>query len=284
VSAGTLHVCAVPIGNLADASPRVRDVLAMVDVIACEDTRTTRQLIELLGIETRAKLIAHHAHNERASAAGIAAMLADGTNIALVSDAGSPAVSDPGIAAVVAAHEVGAPVVAVPGPSALVAALGVAGIAGEGFRFAGFAPRGEADLAALLAQSAAERVVMFDAPGRVLETVQRIARVDPQREIAVCAELTKRFERVTRGCAGEVAEVLAAGPDPRGEYVLVVGVAGATDAVVLDVPVQTLELARAMLAEGVRPRVAAKLATKFLSGRSRDVYDALVAERYSGDS
>ena len=141
-----MFVCAVPIGNLEDASPRLRRVLGEVDAIACEDTRTTGRLLELLKVSPRPRLLAHHDHNERASAAGVVALLLEGRDVALVSDAGTPSVSDPGTELVQAAHDAGVTVAVVAGPSAVAAAVSVAGVRGEGYRFVGFLPRSEGDL------------------------------------------------------------------------------------------------------------------------------------------
>ncbi|MCB0879307.1 MAG: 16S rRNA (cytidine(1402)-2'-O)-methyltransferase [Thermoleophilia bacterium] len=275
---GTLHVCAVPIGNLADASPRLREVLSSVDAIACEDTRTTGRLLELLDLPTpRPRLLAHHEHNERASAAGVVELLLAGSDVAIVSDAGTPAVSDPGVELVRAAHVAGIPVRAVAGPSSVAAAISVAGASSEhGFHFAGFLPRGDAALEELLASTRSQVVVALESPKRVRASLEVAARVQPERCVTVCRELTKLHEQVLRGTPAEL--LLQLGDDVKGEVVLVLD--AATDAANEDdAPAPALALARDLVDAGVRSKDSAKLAARHVGGRSRAIYDALVAER-----
>ncbi len=268
---GTLHVCAVPIGNAADSSARLREVLASVDAIACEDTRTTGRLLEQLGIEPRPRLLAHHDHNERASAAGVVELLQGGHDIALVSDAGTPAVSDPGCELVRSAHEAGVPVRAVAGPSAAAAAVSVAGMQPGGFRFVGFLPRREAELVELLQAGAGEVVVGFESPKRARATLEVVARVQGERMVAACRELTKLHEQVVRGSAEQVLDALD--DEVRGELVLVF------DAMTVardDAPVGAVALARDLVEAGVRGKDAARIASSHAGGRTRAIYDALL--------
>jgi len=274
VVAGTLYVCAVPIGNLGDASPRLREVLAGVDAIACEDTRTTGRLLELLEVRPKPRLLAHHEHNERASADGIVALLRDGVSVAVVSDAGTPAVSDPGAALVDAVLEAGLPVQAVAGPSAVAAAVSVAGMTGAQYRFVGFLPRTEAELQSLVRTHAHEMLVAFESPNRIARSVARIADAQPDRRIAVCRELTKLHEQVLRGPAVQVAEQIAEEP-VRGEVVLVLD---ALDVVASpDAAPGAVALAVELVGEGLRARAAARIAAEHLGGSSRAIYDALHA-------
>jgi 16S rRNA (cytidine1402-2'-O)-methyltransferase len=272
VSTGTLHVCAVPIGNLADASPRLREVLAAVGAIACEDTRTTGKLLELLGVEPRPRLLAHHGHNERASASGVVELLLGGTDVAVVSDAGTPAVSDPGVELARAAHEAGVPVRAVAGPSALAAALSVSGAGGGDVRFVGFLPRAAGDLERVLEVGAGDVLVAFEAPRRLRDTLAVVDRLQPQRVLTVCRELTKLHEQVERGTAAQVLARLDG--EVRGEVVLVLDPVAASGEGE-PVPAAALALARDLVGAGLRQREAARIATSHLGGSARSAYDLL---------
>lgn len=271
---GTLHVCAVPIGNLKDASPRLVEVLGRVDAIACEDTRTTGRLLDLLGVRPAPRLLAHHDHNERASAAGVVELLLAGRDVALVSDAGTPSVSDPGVELVRAAIAAGIDVVAVAGPSAVAAAVSIAGARGSGFRFVGFLPRGEGAIEELLVRHASDVLVAFESPNRLAATLGVLARVQPERTLAACRELTKLHEQVARGTAAQLLETFASGV--RGELVLVLdAVAQAPDAGAA----RALALARDLVDAGVRSKDATRIAARHIGGRARELYDLLLAER-----
>jgi 16S rRNA (cytidine1402-2'-O)-methyltransferase len=260
----------VPIGNLRDASPRLLEVLEAVDVVACEDTRTTGRLLDLLGVSSRPRLLAHHDHNEVASAAGIIALLLDGADVALVSDAGTPAVSDPGSQLVRAAHEAAIPIVAIAGPSAVAAAVSVSGARGIGHRFVGFLPRGEADLAGLVDRHAGDVVVALESPHRLVATLERIATVQPDRVVTVCRELTKLHEQVLRAPASDIVELLD--PAVRGEVVVVLD---ALEAVEVDVDVRgAVELALEIADAGVRLKDATRIAGRFVGVPARELYDA----------
>jgi 16S rRNA (cytidine1402-2'-O)-methyltransferase len=220
---GKLVVCATPIGNLEDASPRLARALAEVDLVACEDTRQTRKLLAHLGVATR--MTSYHEVGERERAAELAERVATGLRLALVSDAGTPAVSDPGYHLVVACLERGVPVEVVPGPSAVPAALVVSGLPTDRFCFEGFLPRRPGQRDRRLAELAAEprTMVFFEAPHRVLATLDAMAAAfGPDRAAAAVRELTKVHEQVLRGPLGEVRGRLA-DQGPRGELTLVVG-------------------------------------------------------------
>jgi 16S rRNA (cytidine1402-2'-O)-methyltransferase len=220
-----LYVVATPLGNLRDISLRALDVLAGVDVIAAEDTRITRVLLAHYEIATR--LLSLHEHNERRRATEIVALLAAGKSVAVVSDAGTPGVSDPGSALVATVAAAGHRVVPVPGPSAVIAALSAAGLPAPRWLFCGFLPA-----AATARRHELERLagcdcalVFYEAPHRVAATVAALAAaLGEQRPLVIARELTKRFESVHRGRLGDAAAWLAADPDRlRGEFVLVVG-------------------------------------------------------------
>jgi 16S rRNA (cytidine1402-2'-O)-methyltransferase len=216
-----LAVCATPIGNLEDVTLRVLAELAVADLVLCEDTRHTRGLLQRHGIEAR--LLSYHEHNEARRVAEILPRLAAGERIALVSDAGMPGVSDPGARLVRAALDAGIEVTVLPGPSAVETALVASGLAGGQYRFLGFLPRGERVLAVLWDELRAWAwpAVAFESPQRLPATLASLAAADPDRDVAVCRELTKRFEEVARGTATELAQRFR--DAPKGEITLVLG-------------------------------------------------------------
>ena len=218
-----LYVVATPLGNLRDVTLRALDVLASVDLIAAEDTRITARLLARHGIAAR--LLSVHEHNERRRAAEVLALLAAGKSVALVSDAGTPAVSDPGAALVRSVADAGYPVVPVPGPSAVIAALSASGIAAPQWLFCGFLPAAAPARRAALegVRDVPAALVFYEAPHRIAAAVDALAAVlDPEREIVVARELTKRFETIHRCRLGEASAWIAADPDrARGEFVLV---------------------------------------------------------------
>jgi 16S rRNA (cytidine1402-2'-O)-methyltransferase len=225
-----LYVVATPLGNLRDVTLRALDVLASVDVIAAEDTRVTARLLARHGIATR--MLSLHAHNERRRAAEIVSLLGAGKSVALVSDAGTPAVSDPGAALVHAVAEAGYAVVPVPGPSAVIAALSASGMTAPHWLFYGFLPAtASARRAALTRLSDCPgALVFYEAPHRVAATLDALVAVfGPERGFVVAREMTKRFETIYRCRLGEAPAWLAADPDrARGEFVLIVDAPGAT--------------------------------------------------------
>lgn len=219
---GTLFVVATPIGNLEDASPRAVAVLRAASLIACEDTRTSRTLLARHGIAART--VALHGHNERAATAGLLRSLLGGADVALISDAGTPALSDPGAHLVAEAHRAGIRVSPVPGPSAAAAAFSAAGFPAGGFLFAGFLPAsGAARRQAIEALDSTWPVVLYEAPHRVGATLEALAaRFGAAREVVIGRELTKKFEEVARLPLGEATEWLGAQPHrDQGEFVLV---------------------------------------------------------------
>ena len=219
----TLYVVATPLGNLEDLTPRARQILGDVDVIAAEDTRRTGRLLSLIGVQ--AELARLHDHNEAVATERLLSLLHDGRSIAMVSDAGTPLISDPGYRLVRACHEQGIPVVPVVGASSVVAALSVAGLPTDRFLFEGFLPAKqqarEARLAALKRETATS--VFFEAPHRIRQSVQSIVDViGGERELSVCRELTKSWEQIVTASAASVLDRLVAGEIPeKGEFVLV---------------------------------------------------------------
>jgi 16S rRNA (cytidine1402-2'-O)-methyltransferase len=230
-----LYVVATPIGNLADLTVRAWWVLSHVDAIAAEDTRVTRHLLDRYGIDVPpAGLFAAHVHNERSVAERVVALLRDGRRVALVSDAGTPAISDPGARIVQAVAAAGLRVVPIPGPSSLAAALSVAGFDDAPTLFVGFLPSSARErtqrLQAIAASDAA--TVLFEAPHRLAATADALAAaLAPTRRLLIAREVTKKFETITRVTVSELAAHLAAN-EPRGEYVLVIEPARADPAAV----------------------------------------------------
>jgi len=216
-----LAVCATPIGNLEDVTLRVLAELRAADVVLCEDTRHTRTLLQRHGIEAR--LLSYHEHNEAARTAELLPRLEAGERIALVSDAGMPGINDPGARIVRAALEAGVPVTVLPGPSAVETALVASGLVAERYQFLGFLPRGAKALDAVWEDLCRFDwpAVAFESPRRLTATLRSLAAADPERPVAVCRELTKRFEEVVHGTAAEVAERFL--EPPKGEITLVIG-------------------------------------------------------------
>jgi 16S rRNA (cytidine1402-2'-O)-methyltransferase len=223
-----LAVCATPIGNLEDVTPRVLRELADADLVLCEDTRHTRGLLERHGI--KARLLSYHEHNEAKRTAEVLPRLEAGERVALVSDAGMPGINDPGGRLIAAAREAGVPVTVLPGPSAVETALVVSGLVSERYQFVGYLPRGERALRELGEELARWpwSVVAFESPRRLPRSLRALARVVPERPAAVCRELTKRFEEVAVGTVAELAARFAEAP--KGEVTLVLGAALAVDA------------------------------------------------------
>jgi len=274
-SAGTLYVVATPIGNLGDLSPRAREVLGSVQLIAAEDTRHTGQLLHGCGIGT--PLISLHEHNETHRVEQLVTRLAGGESIALVSDAGTPLISDPGFALVAAARSASIAVVAVPGPCAAIAALSIAGLPASRFAFEGFLPAKAAarrrELELLVREP--RTLIFYEAPHRLAETLEDMAQVFGSTRTAVVArELTKRFETVY---AGDLARLRAqARDDPdmvRGELVIVV--AGEPEGTNAQTTIDTERLLRALL-EDLPPAQAAKIAARISGEKRSELYDRAV--------
>jgi 16S rRNA (cytidine1402-2'-O)-methyltransferase len=215
-----LAVCATPIGNLEDVTLRVLRELREADLVLCEDTRRTRGLLARHGIEAR--LRSYHEHNEAARTAEVLPRLRAGERVALVSDAGMPAISDPGARLIAATLEEGLPVTVLPGPSAVETALVASGLVAERYRFVGYLPRGGGALLGIWEELASWPwpTVAFESPQRLPQTLRSLAGRFPERRAAVCRELTKQYEEVVRGTAAELADAFP--EPPKGEIVLVV--------------------------------------------------------------
>lgn len=266
---GRLVVCATPIGNLEDVTARVLRALAEASVVACEDTRHTRRLLDRHGI--RQHTVSLHEHNEAERAGELLDRVRAGDTVALVSDAGMPVVSDPGGRLVAAARDAGLTVEVLPGPSAPVTAIATAGIAADRWRFVGFLPRREADVLALLAHP--ETTVAFESPKRLVSTLRALAAEHPERLVAVCRELTKLHEEVVRGPAGEVAGRFAES-GVRGEVTLVVAGVLPEAAHAAD-DAAALEAVAALVEAGARARTAARVVAGLTGGSANELYRAL---------
>jgi 16S rRNA (cytidine1402-2'-O)-methyltransferase len=266
---GTLYVVGTPLGNLADLSPRAREVLATADLIAAEDTRHTRGLLSRIGVESR--LIAYHEHNEEQRVPELVGRLERGAAVALVSDAGTPLISDPGWRLVRAARDAGVEVVPVPGPCAAVAALSVTGLPTDRFVFEGFLPRREAARAERLLRLRDEQrtLVFYEAVHRMAATVAALrAAFGAERRAAVARELTKVHEQIAAGTLAELEARLGGDIPLLGEFVIVVE--GAPSAVAPDE--QHARRTYELLASELSPAVALRL-TCAITGLSRnDLY------------
>jgi 16S rRNA (cytidine1402-2'-O)-methyltransferase len=270
---GTLYVVATPIGNLADLSPRAVETLRAAALVACEDTRTSRTLLAHFGIATRT--LALHEHNERSAAAKVLDLLRKGEDVALISDAGTPALADPGAWLVAEAHRAGIPVRPIPGANAAAAAVSAAGFAAGRFFFAGFLPSSaSARRKALPSLDLACPVVIYEAPHRVRETLADLAaHFGAEREIVIGRELTKKFEEVARLPLGEAPAWLEARPErEQGEFVLVLAPGEERAASTLDAE-RVLEV----LLESLAPSEAAKLAARITGLPKSELYRRALA-------
>ena len=273
--AGTLYVVATPLGNLGDLSPRAADTLKRVSAVAAEDTRHSKPLLHHAG--SRAELISFHAHSSERALERILRILLEGRDVALITDAGTPAISDPGVELVAAAQERGIPVVTIPGPNAVAASLSVSGISGDRYVFLGFLPRKGSDRRRFLLTAAQSEwtVVLFEAPNRVTQLLTDLVEVcGGDRQASVSRELTKVFEETRSGTLQELSEHYAEAP-ARGEVTVVI--AGTGKAHVEEPPLDPSERAKALLAEGLsRKDVAHRLAEE--TGISRNTAYRLVSE------
>jgi 16S rRNA (cytidine1402-2'-O)-methyltransferase len=269
VAAGRLLVCATPIGNLQDVTLRVLEGLAAADVVACEDTRRTRVLMERHGIAA-AELVSFHEHNERGRAAELVARMERGMTVALVSDAGMPLISDPGYELVRGSIAAGVAVEVLPGASATVSGLVASGLPAERWCFVGFLPRRRGELERVLLEHE-ETLVAFESPRRLAATLAVLAEGDPERPAAVCRELSKLHEEVRRGPAAELAAHYSAHA-PRGEVVLVVGAAapGGGDRG------EALRALRELVSAGARARPAAGVVARLTGASANDLYRGLM--------
>lgn len=283
--AGGVVLVATPIGNLGDLSPRAADTLRAADIVYCEDTRRTRALLSAAGIPGAGRLRSLHAHNEEARIPELVAAAASGQTVAVVSDAGMPAISDPGARLVAAAASAGVEVSVVPGPSAVLSALVVSGLPTDRFCVEGFLPRSGGDrrrrLDALVKDG--RTTVVLESPRRLGATLSDLASRAPERPVAVCRELTKLHEEVWRGTAAAAAEWFSARA-VLGEVVIVVG-GGRDPGAARERPPDDQEVAAAVgrhLAGGESVRDAASAAAKELGVSRRLAYDAAVGVRRSG--
>ena len=280
--AGVLSVVGTPIGNLEDASPRVRRVLGEADAVLCEDTRVTGRLMSAFGLSARLERCDENVMEARA--AGVLERVAAGERVAFVSDAGMPGVSDPGQRLVDAALDAGLPVEVIPGPSAVTCALVASGLASEHFFFEGFLPRKRGAQLARLAELAPipGTLVIYESPRRVAETLANVAEVFPGRRVALVRELTKLHEEVVRGAAAELAAAVAARDEVRGECVIVIAVPGAEELEARRAaaagPGRSLEeeIAAGLAAGEPKSALAKRLARSFSLSRA-EAYDAVVA-------
>ena len=267
--AGHLVVCPTPIGNLEDVTLRVLSALRTVDLVACEDTRRTRKLLDRH--EVGAKLVSYHEHNEKKRAAELVNAMTNGQTVALVSDSGMPLVSDPGYTLVRACAAAGVRVEVLPGPSAALTALVASGLPPDRWRFAGFLPRKKNDLRAMLEEPGGT-LVAFESPQRLPATLALLAEIDPRREAAVCRELTKAHEEVARGPAAELRDQFSA--PPKGEVVLVVGPdEGGVEAA----PLAAIAAVHRLVDAGAKPREAAKVVADLTGASANALYDAVAA-------
>ncbi|MHB1109906.1 MAG: 16S rRNA (cytidine(1402)-2'-O)-methyltransferase [Devosia sp.] len=271
--AAGLYVVSTPIGNLRDITIRALETLAAADVVYCEDTRMSARLLDHYGIRTPRKPL--HEHNERARVNAILEDLARGARIALISDAGTPLLSDPGFPLVRAAREAGLPMFAVPGPSALLAALAVAGLPTDAFAFVGFLPAKAGARAHALAalKSRAETLVFYESPRRLGPTLAAMTEVfGDGREAAVALELTKRFERLSRGTLGELAPRFA-DAETKGEAVILVAGAGEAE----PASAEDWQAALAAALDGQPLRAVVDAVTEQFGLKRKEVYDAALA-------
>ncbi|HEX4752336.1 MAG TPA: 16S rRNA (cytidine(1402)-2'-O)-methyltransferase [Solirubrobacterales bacterium] len=266
---GALVVCPTPIGNLDDVTPRIREALVTADFIACEDTRRTGQLLDRLAIRPAPRLISNHEGNEAARAVELSQRIERGDVVALVSDAGMPGISDPGFKLIRRCIDRDLEVTVLPGPSVVLVALVASGLPTDRWRFEGFLPRRAGEMERVL--RATETVIAFESPRRVGESLGALAAIAPDREAAVCRELTKVHEEVARGTLGELARHFRG--DVRGEIVLVIGPsATAEHGQEIGFAVDAL---RHLVQSGARPRAAASVVAALTGTRANDLYKAL---------
>jgi len=267
---GALVVCPTPIGNLSDVTLRLLEELRSADVVACEDPRRTRILLERHGISV--PVLAVHEHNEAARAGELVERIRAGERVALATDAGMPAVSDPGARIVAAVAAADLPVTVLPGPSAVTAAVAASGLGGGGFAFAGFLPRPAAKAAAAVRRldPAGLPVVAFESPQRLAATLAALAEAQPDRRAVVCRELSKLHEQIERGTLADLAQAFS-GP-AKGEVTLVLAAAD-TAADAADIPADVL----AELVAAVGARRAAAIASRLTGVPRNQLYRSATA-------
>lgn len=275
---GMLYLCATPIGNLEDITLRVLRVLQEADVIYCEDTRNTLKLLR--HFEIAKPLQSYHDHSPEARAQKIADDVRAGRQVALVSDAGMPVISDPGFDLVNLFRRENLPYTVLPGASASLTALVLSGIAADRFLFEGFLPRKKKDLEARLALLDKERAtaIIYESPHRLSATLDVFAKRWPERECAAVREITKRFEETVRGTTVSVRNHFNANA-PRGEFVLILGGAVETETSAEDAFAQGLALAKQLIQDGASTNQAAKEAAQATGLSKRTIYQALLADQ-----
>jgi 16S rRNA (cytidine1402-2'-O)-methyltransferase len=280
--AGTLFLVGTPIGNLGDLAPRAAETLARADLIAAEDTRRTGRLLADRGIERR-PMVSLFEGNEAERTIQLLDRLRQGESVALVTDGGMPAISDPGFRLVRACADEGIDVRVVPGPSAPIAALVVSGLPTDRFVFEGFLPRARGDRSARLEslRMEARTAIVFESPKRVRSLLRELVEILGDRRVALARELTKLHEQVVRGRASEVLAELG-DVDPKGEIVLVIE--GRSEGATADLPAAVDE-ARALIASGMKTRPAARTVAERHGLGANDLYRAIVdARRQAGSS
>jgi 16S rRNA (cytidine1402-2'-O)-methyltransferase len=266
---GKLLVCPTPIGNMDDVTPRVREALVSADYVACEDTRRTGTLLDRLGIRPAPRLVSNHEGNETTRATELAQRIERGARVALVSDAGMPAISDPGYRLIRTCIDRDLDVEVLPGPSAVPVALVASGLPTDRWRFEGFLPRRAGEMERVLRST--ETVVAFESPRRVSESLAALAAIAPDRPAAVCRELSKLHEEVLRGTLAELARRMQG--DVKGEIVLVIGPAQAEEH---DDDISfAVDALRHLVQSGARPRAAATVVAALTGTRANDLYRAL---------
>lgn len=275
---GMLYLCATPIGNLEDITLRVLRVLQEADVIYCEDTRNTLKLLR--HFEIAKPLQSYHDHSPEARAQKIADDVRAGRQVALVSDAGMPVISDPGFDLVNLFRRENLPYTVLPGASASLTALVLSGIVADRFLFEGFLPRKKKDLEARLALLDKERAtaIIYESPHRLSATLDVFAKRWPERECAAVREITKRFEETVRGTTVSVRDHFNANA-PRGEFVLILGGAVETETSAEDAFAQGLALAKQLIQEGASTNQASKEAAQATGLSKRTIYQALLADQ-----
>ncbi|WP_285248257.1 16S rRNA (cytidine(1402)-2'-O)-methyltransferase [Pseudarthrobacter sp. efr-133-R2A-89] len=278
LTTGRIVLAATPIGNTGDASARLVELLGTADIVAAEDTRRLHRLVQSLGVEVSGRVISYHEHNEATRTAELLDQVRAGSTLVMVTDAGMPAVSDPGFRLVEGAIAAGLPVTAVPGPSAVLTALALSGLPTDRFCFEGFLPRKAGERASRLADLAAERrtMVFFEAPHR-LEAMLRALRerFGPDRPIAVCRELTKTYEEVIRGTTGDLLQ-WAEGNEVRGEIAVVLG--GAPEQAA-GKPEDHVAAVNELVAQGIRLKEAVAAVAEDVRVSKRELYSAVLAAR-----
>lgn len=266
---GRLTVCPTPIGNMDDVSKRVRDALVMADYIACEDTRRTGRLLDKLEIRPKPRLVSNHEGNEVSRATELVKRIERGDRIALVSDAGMPAISDPGYRLVRACIDRDLEVEVLPGPSVIPVALVASGLPTDRWRFEGFLPKRSGEMERVL--NSTETVIAFESPRRISNSLAALAQLAPERQAAVCREMTKMHEEVVRGTLSELAMRFKA--EVKGEIVLVIGPADAAEHG-QDIAF-AVEALKRLVKSGARPRAAATVVASLTGTRANDLYKAL---------